>query len=102
MKTANRKKRHKFMTADTHACVLGLILATITLLALCRYLGIEDITGVLLFPCLFIYPILRCAYDWIFVIYTVVSTTAKYILERLVNYVSVSKRHIRNDNSNLA
>ena len=77
MKTANRKKRHKFMTADTHACVLGLILATITLLALCRYLGIEDITGVLLFPTLFIYPILRCAYDWIFVIYAVVSTTAK-------------------------
>ena len=100
MKTAKRK--HRYMTADTHACVLGLILITITLLALCRYLGIEDITGVLLFPCLFIYPILRCAYDWIFVIYAVVSTTAKYILERLVNYVGVSKRHIRNDNSNLA
>ena len=102
MKTANRKKRHKFMTADTHACVLGLVLATITLLALCRYLGIEDITGVLFFPFLFIYPILRCAYDWIFVIYAVVSTTAKYILERVNYYVSISKRHIRNDNSNLA
>ena len=48
MKTAKRK--HRYMTADTHACVLGLILATITLFALCRYLGIEDITGVLLFP----------------------------------------------------
>lgn len=102
MKTANRKKRHKFMTADTHACVLGLILATITLLALCRYLGIEDITGVLLFPTLFIYPILRCAYDWIFVIYAVVSTTAKYIFERVNCYVGICKRHIRNDNSNLA
>lgn len=100
MKTAKRK--HRYMTADTHACVLGIILATITLFALCRYLGIEDITGVLLFPCLFIYPIVRCAYDWIFVIYAVVSTTAKYILERLVNYVSICKGHIRNDNSNLA
>ena len=98
MKTAKRK--HRYMTADTHACVLGLILATITLLALCRYLGIEDITGILLFPCLFIYPILRCAYDWIFVIYVVVSTTAKYILERLVNYVVVSKRHISNGSVN--
>ena len=100
MKTAKRK--HRYMTADTHACILGLVLATITLLALCRYLGIEDITGVLLFPCLFIYPILRCAYDWIFVIYAVVSTTAKYILERSCYYVSICKRHIRNDNSNLA
>lgn len=90
------------MTADTHACVLGLVLIVITLLALCRYFGISDVTGVLLFPTLFIYPILRCAYDWIFVIYAVVSTTAKYILERLVNYVGVSKRHIHNDNSNLA
>ena len=100
MKTAKRK--HRYMTADTHACVLGIILATVALLALCRFLGVEDITGVLLFSFLFIYPILRCMWDWIFVIYTVVSTTAKYILERLVNYVSVSKRHIRNDNSNLA
>lgn len=93
MKTANRKKRHRFMTADTHACVLGIILATITLLALCRFLGVEDITGVLLFPFLFIYPILRCAYDWIFVIYAVVSTTAKYIFERGVHYVNAFKRH---------
>ena len=102
MKTVKSKRKHRYMTADTHAATLGSILAAITLRALCRYLGIEDITGVLLFPCLFIYPILRCAYDWIFVIYAVVSTTAKYILERLVNYVGVSKRHIRNDNSNLA
>ena len=100
MKTAKRK--HRYMTADTHAEVLGLILATIALLALCRYLGIEDITGVLLFPCLFIYPIVRCAYDWIFVIYAVVSTTAKYIFERVNCYVNIFKRHIRNDNSNLA
>lgn len=100
MKTANRKKRHKFMTADTHACVLGLILATITLLALCRYLGIEDITGVLLFPTLFIYPILRCAYDWIFVICSVISVTAKYIFERSFYYVSTFKRHIRNGGVN--
>lgn len=100
MKTA--KRRHKFMTADTHAATLGIILATIALLALCRYLGIEDITGVLLFPCLFIYPIVRCAYDWIFVICSVISVTAKYIFERLVNYVGVFKRHIRNGNSNIA
>ena len=100
MKTANRK--HRYMTADTHACVIGLVLATITLLTLCRFLGIKDITGVLLFPCLFIYPILRCAYDWIFVIYAVVSTTAKYIFERSCYYVGTFKRHIRNDNSNLA
>ena len=102
MKTANRKKRHRFMTADTHACVLGIILATVALLALCRYFGISDVTGVLLFPTLFIYPILRCAYDWIFVIYAVVSTTAKYIFERVNCYVGICKRHIRNDNSNLA
>ena len=100
MKTA--KHKHRYMTADTHACVLGLILATITLLALCRFLGIKDITGVLFFPTIFIYPILRCAYDWIFVIYAVVSTTAKYIFERVNCYVSIYKRHIRNDNSNLA
>ena len=100
MKTANRKKRHKFMTADTHACVLGLILITITLLALCRYLGIEDITGVLLFPCLFIYPIVRCAYDWIFVICSVISVTAKYILERSCYYVNTFKRHISNGSVN--
>ena len=98
MKTA--KHKHRYMTADTHACVLGLILATITLLALCRYLGIEDITGVLLFPALFIYPILRCAYDWIFVIYAIVSTTAKYIFERSCYYVSTFKRHIRNGSVN--
>lgn len=102
MKTAKRKKRHKYQTADTHACVLGLVLMTITLLALCRYLGIEDITGVLLFPCLFIYPIVRCAYDWIFVIAAVLYGTAKYIFERVNCYVSICKRHIRNDNSNLA
>ena len=100
MKTAKRK--HRYMTADTHACILGLILITITLLALCRYLGIEDITGVLLFPCLFIYPIVRCAYDWIFVICSVISVTAKYIFERSFYYVSTFKRHIRNGNSNIA
>ena len=98
MKTAKRK--HRYMTADTHACVLGIILATITLLALCRYLGIEDITGVLVLPCLFIYPILRCAYDWIFVIDAVVSTTAKYILERSCYYVNTFKRHISNGGVN--
>lgn len=91
MKTAKRK--HRYMTADTHACVLGLILATITLFALCRYLGIEDITGVLLLPFILIYPILRCLWDWIFVIYAVVSTTAKYILERVNYYVNAFKRH---------
>lgn len=100
MKTA--KRRHKFMDADTHAATLGIILATIALLALCRFLGIQDITGVLLFPCLFIYPILRCAYDWIFVISAVISVTAKYIFERGVHYVGICKRHISNDNSNLA
>ena len=98
MKTAKRK--HRYMTADTHACVLGLILATITLFALCRYLGIEDITGVLLFPYLFIYPIVRCAYDWIFVICSVISVTAKYIFERSFYYVSTFKRHIRNGSVN--
>ena len=98
MKTA--KHKHRYMTADTHACVLGLILATITLLALCRYLGIEDITGVLLFPCLFIYPIVRCVYDWIFVICSVISVTAKYIFERSFYYVSTFKRHIRNGSVN--
>lgn len=98
MKTAKRK--HRYMTADTHACVLGLILATITLFALCHYLGIEDITGVLLFPCLFIYPIVRCAYDWIFVICSVISVTTKYIFERSFYYVSTFKRHIRNGGVN--
>lgn len=98
MKTA--KRRHKFMTADTHACVLGIILATITLLALCRYFGIRDITGVLLFPTLFIYPIMRCAYDWIFVICSVISVTAKYIFERSFYYVSTFKRHISNGGVN--
>lgn len=98
MKTAKRK--HRFMTADTHACVLGLILATITLFALCRYLGIEDITGVLLLPFLFIYPILRCLWDWIFVICSVISVTAKYIFERSFYYVSTFKRHISNGGVN--
>lgn len=91
MKTAKRK--HHYMTADTHACVLGLILATIALLALCRFLGIEDITGVLLLPTLFAYPILRCLWDWIFVICSVISVTAKYIFERSFYYVSTFKRH---------
>lgn len=98
MKTAKRK--HRYMTADTHACVLGLILATIALLALCRYFGISDITGVLLFPTLFIYPIVRCAYDWIFVICSVISVTAKYIFERSVRYVNTFKRHISNGSVN--
>lgn len=98
MKTAKRK--HRYMTADTHACVLGLILATIALLALCRYFGINDITGVLIFPTLFIYPILRCAYDWIFVICSVISVTAKYIFERSFYYVSTFKRHISNGGVN--
>ena len=98
MKTAKRK--HRYMTADTHAEVLGLILATIALLALCRYFGISDITGVLLFPTLFIYPIVRCAYDWIFVICSVISVTAKYIFERSFYYVSTFKRHIRNGGVN--
>ena len=100
MKTANRKKRHKFMTADTHACVIGLILATIALLALCRYLGIKDITGVLLFPTLFIYPILHCLWDWIFTVGAVLYGTAKYIFERSFYYVSTFKRHIRNGGVN--
>ena len=98
MKTA--KHKHRYMTADTHACVLGIILATITLFALCHYLGIEDITGVLLFPCLFIYPIVRCLWDWIFVICSVISVTAKYIFERSFYYVSTFKRHIRNGGVN--
>ena len=98
MKTAKRK--HRYMTADTHACVLGIILATITLFALCRYLGIEDITGVLLFPCLFIYPIVRCAYDWIFVICSLISVTAQYIFERSCYYVNTFKRHISNGGVN--
>ena len=100
MKTANRKKRHKFMPADTHACVFGLILATIALLALCRYFGISDITGVIVFPAIFIYPIMRCAYDWIFVICSVISVTVKYIFERSVRYVNTFKRHIRNGGVN--
>ena len=95
-----KTRKHRYMTADTHACVLGIILATIALLALCRYLGIEDITGVLLFPCLFMFPIMRCAYDWIFVIYAIASTTAKYIFERSCYYVSICKRHIRNGDVN--
>ena len=98
MKTTKRK--HRYMTADTHAATLGIILATITLFALCRYLGIEDITGVLLFPCLFIYPIVRCVYDWIFVICSVISVTAKYIFERSFYYVSTFKRHISNGGVN--
>ena len=98
MKTAKRK--HRYMTADTHAEVLGLILATIALLALCRYFGINDITGVLIFPTLFIYPIVRCAYDWIFVICSVISVTAKYIFERSFYYVSTFKRHISNGSVN--
>ena len=98
MKTAKRK--HRYMTADTHAATLGIILATIALLALCRYLGIEDITGVLLFPFLFIYPILRCLWDWIFVICSVISVTAKYIFERSFYYVSTFKRHISNGGVN--
>ena len=98
MKTAKRK--HRYMTADTHAEVLGLILATIALLALCRYFGINDITGVLIFPTLFIYPIVRCAYDWIFVICSVISVTAKYIFERSFYYVSTFKRHISNGGVN--
>ena len=98
MKTAKRK--HRYMTADTHACVLGLILATITLFALCRYLGIEDITGVLLFPRLFIYPIVRCLWDWIFVICSVISVTAKYIFEKVIYYVSTFKRYISNGGVN--
>ena len=93
MKTAKRKHRHKFMTADTHACVFGLIL----LLVLCRYLG-EDITGILFFSIIFTYPILRCLWDWIFVIYAVVSAAAKYIFERSCYHVSKFKRQIRNGN----
>ena len=98
MKTAKRK--HHYMTADTHAATLGIILATITLFALCRYLGIEDITGVLLLPTLFAYPILRCLWDWIFVIAAVLYGTAKYIFERSFYYVSTFKRHIRNGGVN--
>ena len=98
MKTAKRK--HRYMTADTHACVLGLILATIALLALCRFLGIKDITGVLLLPTLFAYPILRCLWDWIFVIGAVIIVTAKYILERSCYYVNTFKRHISNGGVN--
>lgn len=90
------------MTADTHAEVLGLVLATVVLLALCRYCGISDITGVILLPAIFIYPILRCLWDWIFVISTVISVTAKYIIERGTHYVSTLQRHIRNDNGNIA
>lgn len=100
MKTAKRK--HRYMTADTHACVLGLVLVTITLLALCRYFGISDITGVILLPAIFAYPIIRCLWDWIFVISAIISVTAKYIIERVNYYVGICKRHIRNDNSNLA
>lgn len=90
------------MDIDTHACVLGLVLVTITLLALCRYFGISDITGVILLPVIFIYPIIRCLWDWIFVISAVISVTAKYIIERGVHYVNTLQRHIRNDNSNIA
>jgi hypothetical protein len=85
MKTA----KHHYATADTHAATIGIILATIALLALCRFLGIEDITGVLLFPTLFAYPILRCLWDWIFIIATVISVTAKYIfttIRKVVNH----------------
>ena len=98
MKTAKRK--HRYMTADTHACVLGLVLMTITLLALCRYLGISDITGIIVFPAIFIYPILRCLWDWIFVISAVLYGTAKYIFERSVRYVNTFKRHISNGSVN--
>ena len=98
MKTAKRK--HRYMTADTHAEVLGLVLATVALLALCRYFGISDITGVILLPAIFIYPIIRCLWDWIFVISTVISVTAKYIFERVNYYVSTLQRHICNDSVN--
>ena len=98
MKTEKRK--HRYMTADTHAEVLGLILATIALLALCRYFGINDITGVLIFPTLFIYPIMRCAYDWIFVIAAVLYGTAKYIFKKENCYVNIFKRHISNGSVN--
>lgn len=85
MKTA----KHHYATADTHAATLGIILATIALLALCRFLGIKDITGVLLFPFLFIYPILRCLWDWIFVICSVISVTAKYIFATIRKAVNL-------------
>lgn len=98
MKTAKRK--HRYMTADTHACVLGIILAIITLLALCRYFGISDITGVIVLPAIFIYPILRCLWDWIFTVGAVIIVTAKYILERSCYYVNTFKRHISNGGVN--
>ena len=60
----------------------------------------EDITGVLLLPTLFAYPILRCLWDWIFVICSVISVTAKYIFEKVICYVSTFKRYIRNGGVN--
>lgn len=97
MKTAKRKRRHKFMPADAHACAIGLILITIICFSLCRFFDIQDGTGILCIPVMFIGVILRCLWDWIFVIYAVVSTTVKYILERGLYYVGICKRHISND-----
>lgn len=87
MKTAKRK--HQFLPADTHLTVVGIIIFTAIFLAIFRFFNIEDITGVLLFPCLFIYPILRCMWDWIFAICSVIWVTAKYIfaiIGKVVNH----------------
>ena len=71
--------KHKYMPLSDHLAVAFILAATALSLLLCYALGIEDITGILLLPILFVSQILRCIWDIIYIIAVAALATAEYI-----------------------
>ena len=74
MKTA----KHKYAPAEYHIIAIAIIAAMIVLTIFVAPYE-HDVTGFLLFPALFIGVLLRAVWDWLYVVYTVISQTVKYI-----------------------
>lgn len=71
--------KHKYMPLSDHLAVAFILVATAVALLLCYALGIEDITGILLLPILFVSQILRCIWDIIYIIAVAALATAEYL-----------------------
>ena len=70
--------KHHYAPAEYHIIAIAIIAAMVVLIAFVAPYE-HDVTGFLLFPALFIGVLLRAVWDWLYVVYTVISQTVKYI-----------------------
>lgn len=70
--------KHHYAPAEYHIIAIAIIAAMVVLITFVAPYE-HDVTGFLLFPALFIGVLLRAVWDWLYIAFTVVSHTVKYI-----------------------